>query len=132
MSNNKALKDQYKAAMVPMGVFAIRNTANQRVYVGGSSNLEGAMNRHRFELTMKTHRNKALLADWLRHGPQAFQFEVLDRIAQREEPDFDYAAELAASLALWQEELQCFSAQGYNLPTKATRAAQPTQQSSNA
>ncbi|QDL55053.1 GIY-YIG nuclease family protein [Rhodoferax aquaticus] len=132
MSKNKTLKDQYMATMVPMGVFAIRNTVNQRVYVGGSSNLAGAMNRHRFELSMQTHRNKALLADWLNHGPQAFQFEVLDRIAEREQPDFDYAAELAASLALWQEELQCFSARGYNLPTKPTHAAQATEQASNA
>lgn len=123
MLNNKLLKEQYKSAMVPMGVFAIRNTINQKVYVGGSSNLEGAMNRHRFELSMKTHRNKAMLADWQMHGPQAFRFEVLDRIAQRSDPKFDYAAELAASLALWQEELQCFSAQGYNIPAKPTNAS---------
>lgn len=123
MANNKQLKEQYKSTMVPMGVFAIRNTVNQKVYVGASSNLEGAMNRHRFELTMKTHRNKALLVDWIEHGPQAFCFEVLERIAERSEPDFDYAKELAASLTLWQEELLCFSSQGYNIQTKPTNAS---------
>jgi hypothetical protein len=123
MSNHRALKNQYKESMVPMGVFVIRNTVNQRVYVGGSSNLEGAMNRHRFELNTKTHRNSALLTDWIAHGPAAFHFEVLDRIAQRESPNFDYPAELANVLALWQEELHCFGAQGYN-PAPSKKQAQ--------
>jgi hypothetical protein len=41
---------------------------------------------------------------------------VIDRIKEREDPDFDRKAELDRLLPLWQEELQCFGPNGYNTP----------------
>lgn len=114
MDDKRMLKNRYKQGFVPMGVFVIRNEVNQRVLLAESVNLDGAMNRHRFELTMRTHRNKALQADWLAHGAQAFTFEVLDCIKQSDKPDFDYAAELAALLQLWRDELAVPAALSYN------------------
>ena len=137
MNDKRILKNRYKQGFVPMGVFAIRNEFNQRVLLAESSNLDGAMNRHRFELTMRTHRNKALQADWLAHGAQAFSFEaqgLLDcphqpawrrrqtesatqrRIEQSEKPDFDYAAELAILVQIWRDELAVPAALSYNQP----------------
>lgn len=114
MSANRSLRDSYKQSFVPIGVFVIRNSVNQRVYVGGSRNLEGAMNRHRFELSTGSHRNAELLADWKRFGAQAFCFEVLDQVRQSTDPATDYDAELATLLELWQQELPCFGPSGYN------------------
>ena len=116
MTDKRSLRNGYKQSFVPIGVFAIRNTVNQRVYVGGSRNLEGAINRHRFELTSGSHRNADLLADWKRFGADVFRFEVLDRVRQSTDPDVDYDAELATLLALWTEELPCHGERGYNGP----------------
>lgn len=114
MTDKRSLRNGYKQSFVPIGVFAIRNTVNQRVFVGGARNLPGAMNRHRFELQTGAHRNAALLADWKRYGAQAFRFEVLGQVRQSTDPAFDYDAELATLLALWQGELPCFGPEGYN------------------
>ena len=114
MIDKRSLRNGYKQSFVPIGVFAIRNTVNQRVFVGGSRNVDGAMNRHRFELTTGSHRNADLLADWRRFGAEAFRFEVLDRVRQSTDPDADYGAELATLLELWQDELPCFGPDGYN------------------
>lgn len=100
------LKRQYKEAHPPMGVYAIRNLATGQCYVQASMNVEAAMNRDRFELGFKGHRNAALQRDWLVLGAGHFRFEVLDLLKKREAPDFDYKAELATTLALWREELQ--------------------------
>lgn len=100
------LKRQYKEAHPPMGVYAIRNLATGQYYVQASMNVEAAMNRDRFELGFKGHRNPALQRDWLAHGADQFRFEVLDLLKKREAPDFDYKAELALALALWREELK--------------------------
>lgn len=100
------LKRQYKEAHPPMGVYAIRNLATGQCYVQASMNVEAAMNRDRFELGFKGHRNPALQRDWLAHGADHFRFEVLDLLKKREAPDFDYKAELASTLALWREELK--------------------------
>lgn len=113
----RALTRHYKDNVRPAGVFAVRHRPDGRVYVSGSLDVEGAMNRARFELNLRSHRNKALQGDWLAHGSDAFDFEVIDRVKERpEDPAFDRAAELDKLLALWQEELQCFGTQGYNTP----------------
>lgn len=105
MPDHRILKNRYKQTFVSPGVFVIRNTADQRVYLDGSLHPEAAMNRHRFELTTRKHRHKALQADWLVHGATAFRFELLASVRQSERADFDYAAELSDMLALWHDEL---------------------------
>ena len=111
----RALTRQYKESARTTGVFVIRNQANSRVSVSSSLDVEGAMNRVRFELNHHSHRNKALQQDWLAHGAANFTFEVVDRVKEREEdPSFDRAAELENLLALWQEELLSLSELGYN------------------
>jgi len=106
MRTRAELKRQYKEAHPPMGVYAIRNLATGQCYVQASMNVEAAMNRDRFELGFKGHRNPVLQRDWLAHGADHFRFEVLDLLKKRETPGFDYKSELASTLTLWREELQ--------------------------
>ena len=113
-SRNKALKEAYKLAFPAMGVFVIRNLINGRWYVDQSSNLTGALNRHRLELTWGTHRNRALQEDWRTHGEAQFRFEVLEQIAERAEPGFDYTAERVRCLAVWRERLRKDTIAAYN------------------
>ena len=100
------LRRQYKEAHPPMGVYAIRNLNTGQCYVLASMNVEAAMNRDRFELRFKGHRNTELQRDWFAYGADQFHFEVLDLLKKRVDPDFDYKAELASTLALWREELK--------------------------
>lgn len=112
----RALIRTYKDTVRPAGVFIIRNTLNGRVYLSGSLDVEGAMNRARFELGLRSHRNKALMRDWAAQGAQHFAFEVIDRVKERDDPAFDRAAELEKLLALWREELGCEGDKGYTTP----------------
>ena len=112
MTHRRELSKQYKAAGPRMGVYAIRNKANQVVFVGASLNVDGAINRDRFELRNKTHRNKRLLEDWLRWGADGLRFEIIDTLKKRDDPAFDAQAELASLLALWREELDGGSESG--------------------
>ena len=114
LSPRRALVRQYKDSRPLAGVFALTNQTNGRVYVGGSLNLDGAMNRMRFELKMRSHRNKSLQQDWIAHGAEAFSFAVLDHIKEQDDPLFDYAAELDSMLQLWREETPCHGDSGYN------------------
>lgn len=96
---------EYKDTFPSMGIYAVRNTATGRVWLGKSQNVEGALNRIRFELNMRGCRTPTLLEEWQRFGAASFAFEVLDRVKRREDPSFDYEAELQALLELWQAEL---------------------------
>ncbi len=111
---NRELTTRYKQSPPPMGVYLIRNLANDRIFVGASTNVHGAMNRDRFELAQKTHRNARLMQDWLSCGAECFSFEVLDTVRPRDEPGFDDKAELASLWDMWRQELPCFGDKGYN------------------
>ena len=102
----RALTREYKQSFPPLGIYAVRCEAAGLLRLGASRNVDGMLNRIRFQLASGGVRDAQLTQAWAQHGPQAFSFEVLDRVKERADPDFDYDAELQALLALWQAELQ--------------------------
>ena len=60
MTHHKTLKRQSLETSARAGVYLIRNQVTGRALVDGSANVEGALNRHRFELRFGKHRNTAL------------------------------------------------------------------------
>ena len=121
MTHQKALKRQYLETTSRAGVYLIRNQLTGRALVDGSANVEGALNRHRFELRIGQHRNAALAQDWLQHGEAHFHFEVLDRVKPRDDPAFNATQELATLVSLWRQEIPCAGEHGYGAPGSETR-----------
>jgi len=119
--HHKQLKKNYQQNAPPMGVFLIRNTVNDRVFLGSSLNLPGIINRHKFALTNGSHPNQQLQSDWNELGSNKFAFEIVDELPPRAGADVDYRAELDSLENLWLEKLQPFGHRGYNQPT-ITRA----------
>lgn len=101
-----------------MGVFQIRNTVNEKLFVGSTMDLSAMFNRIRFQLYAGAHPNKALEADWMRYGTGRFEFEILEEVFSREDPSYDYAADLETLEDLWLEKLQPYGERGYNEPKK--------------
>ena len=99
------LKKQYRDTPPAMGVYTIRSLSSACVIVEASMNVQAAMNRARFELERKAHRNKQLQQDWSAFGPDGCRFDIIDLVKPRDDPAFDYKAELAGLLAMWREEL---------------------------
>lgn len=115
-ANKKRLKREYKQNPPPMGVFAIRNMVNDKVFVGVSQDLAGIINRHKFQLKMGNHRSVRLQAEWNEFGGDNFAFEILEQLDGRDVPHSDYREELALLEELWLEKLQPFGDRGYNEP----------------
>ncbi len=114
-SRRSELKQAYKENPPPMGVFAVRNRANGKVLVGSSLNLQGMLNRTRFELVTGIHRTyPALQEDWNRYGADSFSFEVLDVLPPPKEPGTDPKEELQVLLSLWLDRLRPYGDAGYN------------------
>lgn len=102
MSRQREMKAAYKREGRPMGVYAVRNIVTNTAYLGWATDLDGILNRNRFELRMGGHTNKALEADLKAHGLDAFAFEVVDRLDPKEGQDD--RAELQTLLALRMEQ----------------------------
>lgn len=99
----------------PMGVFLIRNILNDKVLVVAGINLEGAINKHKFQLASGIHPNPRLQADWNQTSPSNFEFEIVDQLAPVGDARVDHA-DLQSLLQLWLERLQPFAERGYNEP----------------
>lgn len=112
--DKKRLKKEYLETPRPMGVFLIRNMANDKVFLGAGLDLVGRMNRHKFQLTKGNHPNQRLQSDWNETGGSNFAFEILDQITPQADPAFDSKAELEFMEKLWLQELQPFGERGYN------------------
>jgi hypothetical protein len=50
MKSNKELREEYKLKKFRIGVFQIRNTVNEKVFIDSSVNLDAIRNRHFSEL----------------------------------------------------------------------------------
>ena len=113
-TDKRLLKQEYMQAKRPLGVFLIRNTTNNKVYLGSGIDIQGIVNRHRFALSMGGHQSKALQKDWNELGADKFEFEILDQMEPQDEPTFDARRELQFMEEMWLEKLEPYGERGYN------------------
>lgn len=113
MTDKRILKQQYLQTKSRAGVYAIRNRVTGRLLVSGSQDVQGALNRHRFELRQGTHRNRLMGEDWSLHGEASFAFDVLDMVKPDADAARDATHDLTDLVALWRDETSSDAAGHY-------------------
>jgi hypothetical protein len=103
--DRKARIREYKETPPPAGVYRIQNTRTGKSLVGSTANLPGMLNRQRFQLENGLHPDRELQRDWNELGPDAFEFETLDRLEPRDEPTYDPTGDLRVLKEMWLEKL---------------------------
>jgi hypothetical protein len=116
--DRKALKQEYKQARRPMGIFRVRNLLRDLSFIGSTIDLPAMLNRQRAQLSMGAHTNRALQNDWNELGSEAFEFEVLDELTPRDQPGYDATADLKALEELWLDRLSPYEERGYHKAPK--------------
>ena len=104
-ADRRALARRARDAFPPMGVYAVRNRATGHVRVKTSRNVPGAINRLTFELRQGCHRDHGLQSLWNARGAEGVTMEVLELVRERNDPAFDYDAELELLETLYRQEL---------------------------
>jgi group I intron endonuclease len=59
------------------GIYEIRNTVNNKFYIGSSSNIRRRFSDHRSCLYRGIHNNNHLQQSWCKYGEPAFEFKLL-------------------------------------------------------
>lgn len=103
--DRKARTREYKETPRPAGIYRVRNTVTGKSLVGSSPDLVGMLNRQRFQLENGLHPEADLQKDWNVLGPDAFEFEVLDRLEPRDEPADDPTEDLRVLNEMWLQKL---------------------------
>jgi hypothetical protein len=122
VKTQQEINREYKERKKPAGIFQIKNSANGKVLLGSSLNLEGPLNSAKFMLSIGSHRNEALQKDWNAFGADKFVFEILEVVKEKENPDFRLEEELTLLEQIWIEKLQPFGERGYNKDSKIRQA----------
>lgn len=113
MDRKKLLKEQYKEIKIEAGVYQIRNTHNQKVYVDSTRNLK-TLNGKEFMLKTGVSFIDKMQKDLTEFGGEAFVIEILEVLEKKEDPYFDEKDALKKLKAKWLEELQPYGERGYN------------------
>ena len=103
--SRKDLIRAYREAARPMGVYRVYSRQGSCSVVGSSRDLTSALNRHRAQLDLGAHPDKALQAEWDALGSAAFEFEVLDSLTPGDDPGYDPGEDLEELESLWRERL---------------------------
>ena len=119
MTDRRQAKLAYKLSHRSMGVFQIRNTVNQKIFIDSSLDMPAKINRHKFQLNAGNHPAKELQKDWNEKGQEQFEFEILEPVLTREDPAYDYRADLNFLENLWLEKLKPYGDNGYNQPKRS-------------
>lgn len=86
----KAMTAEYQDRVRKMGVYGIKNNVNGRMYIGGSTNMDGLWNKEKFILDLGSHMNKKLQKEWKQFGPEAFEYLILETVKTDEDIRYDY------------------------------------------
>ncbi|MFD0589873.1 DUF2087 domain-containing protein [Paenibacillus sp. GCM10027627] len=86
----KALTAEYQEKERTMGVYEIRNKTNGRIFIGGSTHLEGLWNKETFMLNLGSHQNKELQREWKEYGAEQFSYLVLETVKLENPIRYDY------------------------------------------
>ncbi|MHB8869680.1 MAG: metalloregulator ArsR/SmtB family transcription factor [Thermoleophilia bacterium] len=101
----RLLKQRYKLEGRTPGIFRVRNLVTGKVFLGSAIDLNGPLNRIRFQLEHGSYRDRALQADYDRLGAEAFAFEILDKVEAGGRPPDELEGELEKLETTWASTL---------------------------
>lgn len=93
--------------MKTSGIYKITNTANGRVYIGQSFNVESRVAAHKRQLVRGAHENQKLQRAWEKYGERSFSFEILESVND--------TLSLTEREQFWIDLLDAAGSGGYNM-----------------
>jgi group I intron endonuclease len=67
------------------GIYKITNLTNGKVYIGSAVNIEGRWSAHKSLLEGGKHHSRYFQNAWNKYGDQSFQFEILEKVENKED-----------------------------------------------
>lgn len=92
-------------------IYCIKNTKNNKKYVGSAVDCYQRWHRHKHDLKEKIHHSKKLQNSWNKNGEKSFKFFVLEFVTD--------VNDLIVREQYWIDGLKAFGPEGYNMTPKA-------------
>ena len=66
------------------GIYLIKNTINNKVYIGSAINIDKRWREHKYFLKERNHHSCLLQRAWDKYGEQSFKFEIIQEVPNPE------------------------------------------------
>ena len=97
---------EYKEREIIGGVYAIKNTQNNKMLLGATADLHAVKNRYEFSQKTGSCVDPKLQSDWNKQGSGQFVFEVLEDLRKSEtQTAEEFKADIAVLKEMWLEKL---------------------------
>ena len=114
MINKKQIKEDYKSKRQPVGIFAVHNLCDNKMFIGTSKDLPSVLKRFEFALNMGSFPFQKLIDDYKKLGKENFAIKVLDELEIKDESDREIDKELEALEEMWIDKLKKEGVSFYN------------------
>jgi hypothetical protein len=114
MLNKKEIIKEYKNQKHPVGIFAVKNKPDNKMFIGTSLNLPAKIRGITFELEMGSIAYSKLAEDYKKFGKDQFEITILDQIEVKDETDKELRLELETLEEMWVEKLTSEGVSFYN------------------
>ena len=102
----KELKEQYSNREIIGGVYAIKNTLNNKTLLLSTTDMQGSKNRFDFAQKTGSCIDLKLQSDWNNQGGDQFAFEVLEELKKSETQTADgFKADVDLLKEMWLDNL---------------------------
>lgn len=91
----KKYREEFENKKVVMGILAIKNNQNGKIFLKPTRNAEAWINKTRFMLKNGQFENAELQYDWTLLGEDRFSFEMFEVLKENKDPFFDHQKELS-------------------------------------
>lgn len=106
MERKKELKEQYKNFKPDMGIIGVKCSENNKIYLVKAKDINGMINRIKFQLGFGSYTNNELQKDYNTFGEKKFSFEVIEKLEyDKDEAKTDYSEDLDTLLELCRERM---------------------------
>lgn len=104
-NERKAVTAAYKEKKIASGIYAVRCVPPGQVWLGRAPDLATIQNRLWFTLRQGSHPHRSLQEVWRSYGAEAFEFDIIELIAD-DEPVYARERMLKERLDHWLQRLQ--------------------------
>ncbi len=107
-AKRKELQNAYKNRTVIGGIYYIKCSGNQRIWLRSTVNMEGTKNRVLSSQKLKGAPEPAMLRECNEYGWESFSFVVLEELKKEDnQTDKEFADDIATLLEMWTEKYEC-------------------------
>ncbi|MBN2260624.1 MAG: GIY-YIG nuclease family protein [Clostridiales bacterium] len=107
IKSRKEMAAEYKGKLTTGGVYAIKNTKNDKLLLDCTTDIVSMKNRFEFIKKTDTVFSMKLQEDWKKYGKEVFEFVIIEEIEQNEkQTKIEYKKDVELLKEIWVENMK--------------------------